>query len=158
MAHCTRDGDGGTLRRRRLFHQQSPQQTSRREGVSVQRAVFDVPTWRSSNKTVLNSDKCDADFFNTNYRKANWQPSIIAKNTHLLHHPQPKSFEVTLDRLLTFETHTQSTHTKATARYRNGGLRKDQQTKIYKTLQLSLLTYATPVWQPSSSAFRIEPK
>ncbi len=28
--------------------------------------------------------------------------------------------------------------------------------KVYKTLQLSLLTYAAPAWQPWATPFRIE--
>ncbi len=36
------------------------------------------------------------------------------------------------------------------------GWRKDQLMKVYKTLQLSLLTYVAPAWQPWAAPSRIE--
>ncbi len=36
------------------------------------------------------------------------------------------------------------------------GWRKDQLMKVYKDLQLSLLTYAAPAWQPWAAPSRIE--
>ncbi len=103
-------------------------------------------------------------FFSTNSHKANWQPTIIANNARLHHNPQPKFIGVTLDRLLTFGQHIQNISTKAAARCRAlasltskaWGWRKDQLMKVYKTLELSLLTYAAPAWQPWAAPSRIE--
>ncbi len=83
-------------------------------------------------------------------------PTLIANNTYLHHQPQPKFLGVTLDRLLTFGPHIQSISTKAAATCRvlasrtskEWGWRKDQLMKVYKALQLSLLTYVAPAWQP----------
>ncbi len=36
------------------------------------------------------------------------------------------------------------------------GWRKDQLMKVYKALQLSLLTYAAPAWQPWAAPSRLE--
>ncbi len=65
---------------------------------------------------VLNADKCKVTFFSTNSHETYWQPTIIANNTRFFHDPQPKFPRVTLDRLLTFGPHIQSTSTKAAAR------------------------------------------
>ncbi len=86
------------------------------------------------------------------------------KNTRLHHNPQPKFLGVTLDRLLTIKPHIQNTSTKAAARCRvlasltskEWGWRKDQLMKVYKALQLSLLTYAAPAWQSLAAPSRIE--
>ncbi len=48
-------------------------------------------------------------------RETNWKSAIIANNTPLLHNPQQKFLEVTLDRLLTFGLHIQNISTKAAA-------------------------------------------
>ncbi len=66
--------------------------------------------------------------------------------------------------MLTFGPHIQSISTKAAARCRvlasltskEWGWRKDQLMKVYKALQLSLLTYAAPAWQPWAAPSRIE--
>ncbi len=122
----------------------------------LQRAFTAVAKWSTSKKMVLNVNKCEVTFFSTNFHEVNWQLTIIANNTRLLHNPQPKFLGVTLDRLLTFGPHTQSISIKAAARCRvltsltakEWGWRKDQLMKVYKVLQLSLLPYAAPVWQP----------
>ncbi len=72
------------------------------------RAVSAVVEWATSEKMVLNADKCEVAFFITNSREANWQPTIIANNARLYHNPQPKFLGVTLDRLLTFGSHIQN--------------------------------------------------
>ncbi len=113
---------------------------------------------------VLNADKCEVTFFSTNSHEANWQPTISANNTRLHHNPVPKFLGVILDRLLTFGPHIQNVSTKAAARCRvlasltskEWGWRKDQLMKVYKALQLSLLTYAAPAWQPWAAPSRIE--
>ncbi len=130
----------------------------------LQRAVTAVAEWSTSKKMVLNADKCEVTFFSTNFHEANWQPTIIANNTRLHHNPQPKFLGVTLDRLLTFGPHIQNILTKAAARCRvlasfiskAWGWRKDQLTKVYKALLLSLLTYAAPAWQPWAAPSPIE--
>ncbi len=81
-------------------------------------AVTAITEWSTSKKMVLNPDKCKVTLFSTNSHEANWQPTIIAKNTRLHHNPQPKFFGVTLDKLLTFGPHIQSISTKAAARCR----------------------------------------
>ncbi len=103
---------------------------------------------------VLNADKCEMTFFSTNSHEANWQPTIIAKNTRLHHNPLQKFLGVTLDGLLTFGPHIQTISTKAAARCRvlasltskEWGWRKDQLMKVYKARQLNLVTYAAPAW------------
>ncbi len=65
---------------------------------------------------------------------------------------------------LLFFPHIQSISTKADARYRvlasltskEWEWRKDQLMKVYKALQVSLLTYAAPAWQPWAALSRIE--
>ncbi len=87
------------------------------------------------------------------------------QHDHCLHHnPQPKLFGVTLGRLLTFRPHVQNISTKASVRCRvlasltskTWRWRKDQLMKVCKALQLSLLTYAAPAWQPWATPSRIE--
>ncbi len=129
-----------------------------------QRAVIVVAEWSTSKKMVLNADKCEVKFFSTNSHEANWQPTIIANNIRIHRSPQPKFLGVTLDRLLTFGPHIQSISINADARCRviasltskKWGWRKDQSMKVYKALQLSLLTYAAPAWQPRAAPSRIE--
>ncbi len=70
----------------------------------------------ASEKTVLNADECELTFFFTNFLEANWQSTITANNTRLLHNAQPKFLGVTLDRLLTFGPHIQSVSIKAVYR------------------------------------------
>ncbi len=122
----------------------------------LQRAVTAVAKWSTSKKMVLNGDKFEVTFFSKNSHEVNWQPTIIASNTRLLHNLQPKFLGVTLDRLLTFGPHIQSISIKAAARCRvlasltskEWGWRKDQLMKVYKALQLNLLTYVAPAWKP----------
>ncbi len=91
-------------------------------------------------------------------------PTLIANNTRLHHNPQSKFLGVTLDSLLTFGPHIQSIPTKAAARRRilasctskEWGWRKVQLMKVYKALQLSLLTYVAPAWQPWATPSIIE--
>ncbi len=112
---------------------------------------------------VLNSEKCEVPFLSTP-TLANWQPTIIANNTRLHHNPLPKFPRATLERLLTFGPHIQNISTEVAARCRvlaslaskEWGWRNDQLMKVYKALQLSLLTYAAPAWQPRAAPFRIE--
>ncbi len=104
---------------------------------------------------VLNADKCEVTFFSTNSHEVNWQPTIIANNTRRHHNPQPKFLGVTLDRLLTFGSYIQNISRKAAARCRvlasltskAWEWRKDQLLKVYKAVQLSVLTCAAPAWQ-----------
>ncbi len=113
---------------------------------------------------VLNADKCEVTFFSANSHEANWQPTIIANNIRLHHNPLPKFLGVTLDRLLTFGPHIQSTSAKAAARCRvlssltskEWGWRKDQLMKVNKAMPLSLVTYVAPEWQTWAAPSRIE--
>ncbi len=45
---------------------------------------------------VLNASKCEVAFLSKKIHEANWQPTIIANNTRLLHNPQPAFLGVTL--------------------------------------------------------------
>ncbi len=82
----------------------------------LQCAVTAVTKWSSSKQMLLNADKCEVTFLSTNSHETNCQPTIIARNTRLLHNPQAKFLGVTQDRLLTFGPDIQSISTKAAAR------------------------------------------
>ncbi len=83
----------------------------------LQRVVTVVAKWSTSKKMVLNAVEREVTFFYPHSHGANWQPTIIANNTRLLHIPQPKFLRVTLDRLLTLGPHIQNVSTKAADRY-----------------------------------------
>ncbi len=81
----------------------------------------------------------------------------LQENADKSHNPQPEFLGVTLDRMLIFGPHIHNVSTKTAARCRllasltskAWAWRKDQLMKVYKALQLSLLTYAALAWQPS---------
>ncbi len=76
----------------------------------------------------------------------------------------PKLLGVTLDRALSFGQHIANITAKAAERCRvltsltskQWGWRKDQLTKIYKALYLSVMLYGAPAWQPWLSSTRLE--
>ncbi len=101
-----------------MFPSSSVTTTNKLQTNKLQCTVTTVAEWSTSKKMVFNADKCKVTFFSTNSHEPYWQPTIIANNTRLFHNPQPKFLRVTLDRLLTFGPHIQSTSTKAAARCR----------------------------------------
>ncbi len=78
--------------------------------------------------------------------------------------PLPKLLGVTLDRALSFGQHITHITAKAAGRCRvltsltskQWDWRKDQLTKIYKALYLSVMLHGAPAWQPWLSASRLE--
>ncbi len=66
----------------------------------LQHAVTAAFKWNTSKKMVFNADKCEVTFLSTNSHEANWQPTIIVNNTHILNNLRPKFLGATLDRLL----------------------------------------------------------
>ncbi len=72
---------------------------------------------------------------------------------------------VTFDRALSFGQHVANITAEAAGRCRvltsltskQWGWRKDQLTKIYKALYLSVLKYGDPAWQPWLAATHLEP-
>ncbi len=101
----------------------------------------------------------------------NWIKAYFFKTNQRIVHTErfpkktvPRFTRVTLDRLLTLGPHIQSISTKTAARCRvlasltskEWGWRKDQLMKVYKALQLSLLTYTAPAWQPWAAPSHIE--
>ncbi len=53
----------------------------------LQRAVSVVAEWSTAKKMILNADKYEVAFFTTSSHEANWQHTITANNTRLLHSP-----------------------------------------------------------------------
>ncbi len=66
----------------------------------------------------MTEEKGEVPIVSTIFHEANLQPAIVAKNTRLLHNPQPKFLGFTLNRLLTFVQHTQNIPIKAAVRCR----------------------------------------
>ncbi len=113
---------------------------------------------------TLNTEKCEVAFFTSNLHEAGWQPTIHLEGQPLRFTPLPKLLGVTRDRALSFGQHIANIAAKAAGRCRvlnsltskQRGWRKDQLTKICKALNLSVLMYGAPAWQPWLSAARLE--
>ncbi len=54
------------------------------------------------------------------------------------------------------QEHSVRIHHSPPSPKRSGGWRKDQLVKVYKAVQLSILTHAAPAWQPLAAPSRIE--
>ncbi len=117
----------------------------------LQRVVTAVAEWSILKKMVLSADKCELTLFSTNSHEVNWQPTIIANQTRLLHNPRSELLGVTLDRPAHPEHLEKSgCQMQSTRLSRLEGVvwRNDQLRKVYKAPQLSLQAYAPPAWQP----------
>ncbi len=124
----------------------------------LQRAITAVAEWSTSKKMVLNADKCEVTFFSTFSHEANWQPTISAYNTRLHHNPLPKFLSHTGQVVNLRPAHPEHIDKGGCqmpiARFPH--LEGVGVMKIYKALQLSLLTYVAPAWQPWAAPSRID--
>ncbi len=101
---------------------------------------------------TLNTEKCELAFFTSNLHEAQWQPTIHHEGQSLRFTPLPQLLGVTLDRALSFGQHISNITAKAAGRCgvlisltsKQWGWRKDQLTKIYKALFLSVMMYGAP--------------
>ncbi len=131
---------------------------------AMQEAVTRVAEWSRQHKMTLNTEKCEVAFFTSNLHEVRWQPTIHLEGQPLRFTPLPKLLGVSLDRALSFGQHIANITAKAASRCRvltsltskQSGWRKDQLTKIYKALYLSVLMYGAPAWQTWLSATCLE--
>ncbi len=115
----------------------------------MQEAVTRVTEWSRHHKMTLDTEKCEVAFFTSSPPEARWQPTIHQEGQPLRFTPLSKLLGVTLDRALSFGQHMANITAKAAGRCRvltsltskQWGWRKDQLTKIYKSLFLSVLVY-----------------
>ena len=122
----------------------------------VQTLVDIVALWSKQWKLTLNAGKCEACFFSTDPKEANWSPSIIIDGRTIKHEPTPRLLGVTLDRTLCFATHTANVTKSAASKlkilaklaYTDWGGNKFELFRIYQAIVKSKLDYAAPAWQP----------
>ncbi len=116
----------------------------------VSRSGAGITRWRSTQRS--------------NLHEARWQPTIHLECQPLRFTPLPKLLGVTIDRALALGQHIANINAKAAGRCRvltsltskQWGWGKDQLTKIYKVLYLSVLMNGAPAWQPWLAANRLE--
>ena len=123
---------------------------------SVQRAVDIVVDWCAEWKLKLNATKSEVSFFSSWTGDAKWEPTININGSAIRYNPHPVLLGVTLDRQLTFGTHTENVAEQAVGKNRmlaalshsDWGWKRDTLKCIYLSSIRSILDYAAPAWQP----------
>ncbi len=109
---------------------------------------------------TLNTEKSEVAFLTSSLHEARWQQTIHLEGQPLRFPPLLKLLAVILDRALSFGQHIAIITTKAGGRCRvltsltskQWVWRKNQLTKIYKALYLSVLMYGAPAYNPFETA------
>ena len=123
---------------------------------SAQQTVDIVVAWSKEWKLNLNASKSESSFFSRKPSDAAWSPTIRIGGRTINYEPYPRLLGVTLDRQLTFSTHTDIAIRKATAKLRmlgaiahsEWGWRKQDLRKVYFSHIRSVLNFAGSAWQP----------
>ena len=122
----------------------------------AQELVDIVTAWSKEWKLTLNASKCEACYFSTSTKEANWSPKIVIDGTTIRHEKNPRLLGVILDRTLCFNAHVATTTKSAINKlkilsrlaYTDWGSNKFELLKIYQAIVESRLDYAAPAWQP----------
>ena len=122
----------------------------------AQELVDIVVDWSKKWKLNLNAEKCEASFFSTSTKEANWSPSIKIDGQVIKHEPTPRLLGVTFDRTLCFGPHVNTIVKAATSKlkilaklsYSDWGCNKSDLFRIYQAVVRSKMDYAGPAWQP----------
>ncbi len=113
---------------------------------------------------TLNAEKREVAFFARHLHEVRWQPTIHLEGQSLSLTPLSKLLGVTLDRTLFLGQRIANITANATCRCcvltsltsKQWGWRKDQLTKTYKALHLSIMMHGAPACQPCYAASRLE--
>lgn len=125
----------------------------------INRYLTVINNWMLDRKLILSVEKSTASLFTSWTKEVNTKLNIKINNTSLPTIKNPKILGVTLDSMLTFNTHAKITANKV--KNRNNAIKvlggtswgKDKETIItaYKTLSRSIINYAAPIWSPHLS-------
>ena len=130
---------------------------------ATQKALFRLERWSEYWCLPLNPNKREASFFSVDPHHGNLQPNFLLLGSRLRFNPTPTFLGVTFDRTLSFSKHVSSLKAKFFPRLKalrcisasSWGPSKESLSVLYKSILLSLLTYASPVWFPFLSATNI---
>ena len=125
----------------------------------VQRAADLVVDWCSAWKLNLNASKSEVSFFSNYSHDASWKPVLTIDNAPIKFNPTPVLLGVTLDRQLSFATHTTNIIERVTSKnnmlaslsHSEWGWQRDTLKSVYLTSIHSIMDCAAPAWQPCLS-------
>ena len=132
---------------------------------SVQAALRRLEAWSLKWQLHLNPAKCEVSFFSTSTREASFRPALSLLGNPLSFNPCPVFLGVTLDRTLSFSSHSSALRASCYPRLKAlravssafWGPSKESLASIYRTFLLPALTYASPGWFPYTYAKHLQP-
>ena len=132
---------------------------------SVQAALQRLEAWSLHWQLPLNPAKCEVSFFSTDTREASFRPSLSLLGNPLSFNATPTFLGVTLDRTLSFFSHSSALRSACYPRLKSlravssasWGPSKESLASIYRTFLLPVLTYASPGWYPYTYAKHLQP-
>ena len=132
---------------------------------TLQAALQRLEAWSLQWQLHLNPAKCQVSFFSTDTREASFRPAVSLLGTRLSFNPTPTFLGVTLDRTLSFFSHSSSLRASCYPRLKalravstaKWGPSKESLASVYRTFLLPALTYASPGWFPFIYAKHLQP-
>ena len=132
---------------------------------TVQAALQRLEAWSLQWQLPLNPAKCEVSFFSTDTREASFRPVLSLLGNPISFNASPTFLGVTLDRTLSFSSHSSSLRAGCYPRLRSlravssasWGPSKESLASIYRTFLLPALTYASPGWFPYTYAKHLQP-
>ena len=132
---------------------------------AVQEALNRLESWSLQWQLPLNPAKCEVSFFSTDTREASFRPILSLLGNPLTFNASPAFLGVTLDRTLSFFSHSSALRRSFYPRlkalravsFASWGPSKESLASIYKTFLLPVLTYASPGWFPFIYAKYLQP-
>ena len=122
---------------------------------NAQSGVDVVSTWSVEWKLDLNGPKSEAAYFTTWTKEYGWKPEILINGEPISYTATPRLLGTTLDKSLTFETHTTNVSKSASKAcsmisalaHSNYGWRKPYLVTVYHSMVKSKMDFAGPAWQ-----------
>ena len=132
---------------------------------AVQAALQRLEAWSLQWQLLLNPAKCEVSFFSTATREASFRPSLSLLGNPLSFNASPTFLGVTLDRTLSFSSHSSSLRAACFPRLKSlravstasWGPSKESLASIYRTFLLPALSFSSPGWYPFIYAKHLQP-
>ena len=128
--------------------------------VIAQEAVQDTVNlfgrWSQDHRLMLNPTKCEAAFFSTDTKEANWTPTISLNGQEFKFNRTPVFLGVTYDRTLSFRLQADAVKSRVLSRIRimaslaskEWGWSRHSLKTIFMATVYSVLHFCGPAWQP----------